>query len=363
MTDKVKALTEVGRLIGQHTSETAALSLLSFIADYQAKNGGNTPSINTMMRQFDTVQSVVERLIYKLEVAGKIHVIARGPLRIMLRMEAEERQRGHDRAEMALDDPSRAERYQEIEAIRQGLGRFIGRQEQQTGEPVSLRSLMEFMKSTNAGWVHRQVEILADRKLVNYGGGKGASLTQQGKMLWRFERPVFVQPQPEEKSVMQIVEPSPEANHYNTRTQGRKIRRPVEETAAKMGAILASAGGASYRLPLAQALGYQDWGGGPDNALKMLTAQGNAVRMKGSKVGLTEQGMAKFASVAQQQPMPEKVAEPAPKRKFEVRYDVAPLTPKPVEQPPVAAPPPVSLVPTADLIMELIERGYTVRKQ
>jgi hypothetical protein len=353
---KLRSLQE----LGQHTKshETRMNELVAYLSRYQQANPGQTPTIDCMVNELGEEEAYVRSLLASLENKGLIHIISRFPLRISLTGSGLEHVSGQA---PELQDPNRDRRFLEADGKRHQLGRFIGQMWQDKARGPSLREMMDHVEYQNAGYVTRMAEILAEKGLVQFGRDVPTRLTAAGERFYGFEKkePIMtVVPQP-----AVVVVPRRETRLMNP----GKIERRVDQFCKILADYQAHGGGETglKLCDLAVAMGFQRSSGSVvadtfmDAAERGLVLAPPPNRKRGYRpvFRFTELGRQRYlqpAIDAVEQAWPEEVPAPA---KAEV----------PAESPPVHTPKPTVMgtlveVPTGDLVMELIERGYIVRK-
>lgn len=371
MATGIKTLTELGGLMGQRSAANEE-RLLSFLEVYQAQNNGLTPTYAAMANQLGILEEGVRILLAKLENKGKLHFISKNPPRIMLVGRDTVLPHEPTAADMGLAKEGAAGRFLDAEGERMRLGRYCANYEREHGYGPSLASMVEFVGWAKLPYVRRMAEILAERGLLQYGHGVPTRLTAQGRAFFGLK----------EHGEMENGKPK-------SRIVIMKDRKPAKARVNSLLAILAqykSQVGESETprfIWLASKMGYRGTSGSVITGIfKEAEKQGLVKLISGrgyASVQFTEKGKVKF--------MPETVtAEPSeapPEITFTDR--VAPDSPvraaaravfaeqpQPMPEAAMRSPYPIvdmerpagqlAYVETPALIMELIERGYTVRK-
>lgn len=382
MTKQKLTLADTDKLFATHTSDNMRDRVLAFIIEYQAKHTGNTPNIDVIARHLETVPQAVRAMLGRLELGRKIHIVSRNPLRVVV-MERDTLL-PHEQADNAKPaDPERFSRLLEADGTRHGLARWIAHHNKEYGRGPSLREAMTHLNLSNGSWVNRQLEILAERGLIQYAPGKNTELTDAGKSFYGMATPqrVVVPFTPKEKTMPRSAE---NELTYNQKIELRSHSGAAAQYAENIGRYiygfqLNNFGASPTHEQLRAVIGHSG-GGGVAAALLLLEREGLIKpRRKAEKrnVFLTEKGKERFA----QQPVDYSEPDAAPEKpeveEFGTGYD----KPEPwntggtTEALPMEgwatepAPPSAETVKamlqglaTGDLIMELIERGYAVRK-
>jgi DNA-binding PadR family transcriptional regulator len=235
---------------------------------------------------------------------------------------------------------------------------------------------MSYLQYDNAGWVHRACSILSDRGLITFGTGLPTKLTKLGREFYGVsekpmqkteDKPQAQQPQSQHRQVAVVPK---------TRSNIVKFRRQMVE---KVGQYLAT----HYRRNnkgryIAESIGHSR--NAVYGAIHTMTEKGWVHPEKPfSKKGfsLTPKGREHFGAKSGRRPPVKPVADaPRSEPSFTQLYDAPtpmPLPPKveaieqsvrsepkPVFPPP--AKPSIADIDTADLVLELIERGYIVKR-
>jgi len=370
----VRSLRDIGALPGIFTTDAKADALLALLRRFKTEA---TPSYSVMANELAVPEEAVMALLKRLENKGKIHFISRRPPRIMV-IEPDT-VLPHEGGIMPPREGA-YDRFLDVEGQRMRLGRFVADCERRNGRGPSLREMMDFTGFNSAGYVQRMAEMLAEKGLLQYGHGVPTKLTAMGRQY--FGLPPAPEPMEQMEQVMEQTKP----------TVVLVGRRPLNTTVKLLCECLASYkrendGGSPTYAELARRMGFK----GKGTSLSVIVPE--AVRRGWLKpreprtqhnLHFTEKGKAKF--------MPELVAPPpspmpddeAPELTEEaatraqisigdtvVREATGSLTgdyAEPRALPTFEPAPEPTLdmglahVPTAELMMELVGRGYTVRK-
>lgn len=371
MAAAVRNMGEIGKL-GLPSYEVLDGRLLGFLAAYAAANGqGACPGLGTIATQLGVSEEEARRCIGRCENRDLIHVISRNPLRIMLLRDGKPLPHEPGAADLALakSDPDRFNRFLDVEAQRHRLGRFVGTFERETGRGPSLRECMDFVGYQNASYVRQMLVNLSRLGLVQYGSGVPTKLTAEGRRYYGPKgakemeqktkqgraKPVIVckDKKPKKQRVEEACRILGEFRAY----AGEGERPRLSWIAARMGFSATSSTAVSDIFQEAARMGYvEPW-----------------EQVKGAKPRLqfTDKGRERFMpktdfAEVDEAPPPEQGAAPEPTQEA----PLAPLEWRP--QPPVRqaeAPRPLApaagalaYVETSALVLELIERGYIVKK-
>ena len=193
MPSPIKSFGDLGKATGRPSIESLSERLVSFVQVYMLENEGTTPDVDTMCNHLMVPEDVLHRTLARLETSGRIHIIARRPLRIMF---PNPQDTGHF---SPPEDPHRFDRFLNVEAKRHALARFIGSFETNHDRGPTLREMMEFTGVPIAGYVARMCEILAKKNIIQFGQGLPTKLTVQGRQFYGFSRA------PEERPTLVIV--------------------------------------------------------------------------------------------------------------------------------------------------------------
>jgi hypothetical protein len=307
-----------------------------------------------MVREFALPETAVRMMLKRLENQNAILVISRSPLTILVKTTDYNPLAGTETQHVGSYD-----RFLNAEATRHRLGRFIGEVEAKTGRGPTLRQMMSFLQFDNAGWVSRAAEMLVQRGLVQFGRGVPTKLTALGKQFYGIKTPVT---QPKEKKVDTVTEtrrPAPKSN------QGPRHQQFLKRTTREVGQYLAL----HRRGKITARRISEDTGHARSSvmtAMYHLMDQGLVEpRNPKTKLGykLTPEGYEKFGG----QPAPKRAYTPrtAPVETVTqfVEASREPAYEPPAHPAPAATPTPMlASVDTADLVLELIERGYVVKR-
>lgn len=351
-------LHDLANIIGAHTSDACMERLLAFIVSYQAQNS-DTPSIVAMMNELKTAESAIRMLLSRLEKSRRIHFVSRNPQRIIVI--TPDTVLPHETGVFAVRDEARYERFLDAEGRRHLLARFIGEVENEKGRGPTLREMMFVLETSNGAWVHRTAEILAERGLINFGPGVATCLTEKGRQLYghttrKQEEKIMDTP----NKIIAVKERKTKRKMLSAYARAMQVGKVVAEwekdgQVPKFVDFFGPMGVGSF-APIT-------------NGIKKLVSMGLLEpRRKGAKgaLHLTDKGRVKFGVAVKQDVAPEQKPDP----EFYEQPKPRKAWPEPQPEPQTTAPvshsftETVSLpsVATADLVLELIERGYTVRK-
>jgi predicted transcriptional regulator len=271
------------------------------------------------------------------------------------------------------------------EGMRHKLARYIGHVELTTGRGPTLRQMMGYLQYNNPGWVHRSCEILAERGLLTFGSDQPTKLTQKGKDFYGVGKVKMMDTTTKDAPPVQQTVIVKQAA---SKPRVERKRQFYEGLTEKVGHYMASTRTKVTARLLTRTTGHSM------NAVRrgLLDMMKHGLiedRRYGSKKGLklTAKGRQRFGVQREPKPTPapapvahEAPVQPQPTRSPSPNYasfygdDV--LTTEPYE--PQNAPieqqfdepvrkrwptkPNLGETDTADLVMELIERGYIVKK-
>lgn len=357
--------------VGLGSIDAAEERLMSFLAS--CGGAENTPSYSAMANQLGVVEEGIRALLGRLENKGRIHFISRSPPRIMVLKP------GDKPVEPDVAPPREGafDRFLDAEGLRMKLGRFIADCERREGKGPSLRAMMDFLGYSNASYVRRMAEILAERGLLQYGSHLPTKLTPQGRQFFGLR-----DPQPPHEGETAMEQPKP-ARVVVVRSSKKPPATRVNDLCnALADAMRVDPAGGAFRTwaKLAMDIGYSENSGA--GAISDIVAE--AIRVGYLKprerfthgLFFTEKGKRKFMpETITPPPSPMPAAEEPPAstgapvraapREWEPHLDYAgePVATGRFRDPPApASDSPLCYVDTAALIMELVERGYTVRK-
>lgn len=333
--EKMKSFKDLGALRGSMTTDAKAELLLKFITKYQNENVGGTPSYETMANEIEVPREAVLILLKRLENRGDIHFISRNPPRIMLpNAEAPQMPSGKAR-EGAYD------RFMNAEAMRMKLGRFIAEHEG-AGKTVTLRMMMDHVGFDNAAYVTRMAEILVDRGLLEPApGATPTKLSAKGREYFKVPN---LQERMMDKKV--IVVPM---RGGNARSQMFKFCELYADYLRETGDYYAM-----YK-DLAERMGF--------SAAAVSAIAGEGIlqgwfepKAKGTRgLFFTEKGLRKF--------MPEEIVESSMIEPIAESHTYQDEQERANNEETVSVEPaPLAHIEEALLVMELLQRGYTVKK-
>lgn len=385
-TEKIKSLKDIGALRGAFITDAKAEALLAFIAKYQRSNAGMTPTYSVMANNIDAPEEAVRVLLARLENKGKVHFVSRNPPRIMLLGTDTKLPHEPSLADRpGPRDEAAYERFLDVEGTRMRLGRFIADNER-SGRPTTLRAMMDHVGYQNAAYVARMAEVLAERGLLQFGPNLPTKLTERGRDFFGVKemQQQEVQMNGNEGTTVVVVRKEKSRQTFKQRvhafmdilakevakTGNRKVMFKQSELAMMMGYAASSGQVIQDFARDATRLGYL--------TDKPLGTHGYTVTDKGIKMFGPQPELA-----GDTQPDPDKIEEevfegepvtvlhhdhdtrflseghPGPDayrdRFGGLRY-VEDTRPVPTTASPLA------FADTAALILELVERGYTVRK-
>jgi hypothetical protein len=205
-----------------------------FLLQYTTEHGGQTPTVDLMIREMQAPEGCIRFMLRKLERLGLIMVISRNPLRLIVKTPGYDPLAGSDNKTRR---PDAVERFLGAEGTRHRIGRYIGEIESKTGRGPTIRQMMSYLQYDNAGWVHRACSILADRGLITFGTGLPTKLTKLGREFYGVsekpmqkteDKPQAQQPQSQHRQVAVVPK---------TRSNIVKFRRQMVE---KVGQYLAT---------------------------------------------------------------------------------------------------------------------------
>ena len=347
----VRAMADI-RNLGLPSNEVLDERLLSFLAAYHNANAGQSPALDVICSQMGVPEEIVRQTIARLETRGLIHVISRNPLRIML---SDGRQPFPD-AGTPPADPTRFDRFLDVEGQRHRLGRFVGQFEKENARAPSLRECMDFVGYQNAGYVRQMLVTLSRLGLVQYWPGVPTRLTAEGRRYYGLKG----------AEEMEQVEQS--------KPRGRQVvvvmhdKKPPAHRVDQLCKALADyrrghAGNTPTFREMARIMGFADHSSSAIGAIARAAADKGLLQAKepGKKFCLrfTDKGGRKY--------MPELYPEPAPAAEpefpeVEERRPAQEIPPAPVEWRPQPTAGALQYVETSALVMELIERGYIVKR-
>lgn len=376
MAAAIKTLSELGGLMGRNAAAQEE-RLLSFLAVYQAANNGATPSYAVMAGQLDLLEPGIRVLLARLENKGKIHFVSKNPPRIMLIGADTVLPHEPGPGDKGLAKEGAYGRFLDAEAERHRLGRFIASQLRDKGHAPTLADMVDFVGFGGPAYVNRMAEMLAEKGVIQYGRGVPTKLTELGRRLYGLKEGVEMEQVKTDAKGRVIVIPK--------RPRGQRVREMCESLADF------KRGGKEPRYEdLAVAIGFSaNSSGAISEFVREATRKGWLEHKPRTqrKLTFTEKGKAKFMpeTVGQGRPVEvgftDRVAPDSPLRAAAARAfqqpdpamqrqaDLAAMVRADEEAGLYAAservpyaPSALHLVETPALIMELIERGYTVRK-
>lgn len=356
---KIRSLGDLSS-INDATDEAHQDRMVEFIRRYQTYHDGMTPTTQAIANELGTLAVAVNLMLVRAENRGLLSIVSRSPLRIMFDMK--------DRPERP--DAERYTRYLEADAMRHKLGRYIGECVRKSGYGPTLREAMIYVGIDNAAYVARMADILAEHGIIKKSGAvlSTARLTPSGEALYRLR--------PTEEDKMDKTEINPVAKPKRPYTNPKNMDELVGMAIANFFRV----NGDSYSPEFKELnLGYSYKSHTITQSVNRLAEQGYLLpRPKGAKRSLhfTDKGHARF--------MPETMPvapEPVAERQMHV-----PMAPVPMPSPAKAERPAQPLVTqvvrewmevpapttcdyamlrnadTADMILELIDRGYIVKR-
>jgi len=180
--ESVRSLKDIGALRGACITDAKAEEMLAFISQFQRRNNGATPTIRAMANELGVPEEAVRILLARMENKGRIHFVSRiGPVIMVIGPDTKlPHDPGLSQTGLPPAREGAYERFLSVEGLRMKLGRFIADNERQ-GKPTSLRAMMDFVGYDNAAYVARMAEILRERGLIHYGHGIQTKLTEHGR--------------------------------------------------------------------------------------------------------------------------------------------------------------------------------------
>lgn len=370
---KIRSLQDLpGRSFEQHGEK-----LILFILTYHREHNKQTPAYSVMANEIGATEEYVKSVLRYLENKGKIHFISRNPPAIMLT----DPSNPDGLAGVGAAKPGAYDRLLSAEGQRHQLARYIGVHERDYGAGPSLAQMSQFIGISNLGYVQRMVEILIERKLVLQDPGCPPRLTTQAKELYNIKTP---QRREEDKPIV-VVRSAPSGKEKSAMKQYifseaermRVVGEALADFKRKYGLRFCPT-----QSEWAELAGWSRASGSVISEMLPIMIEEGLVEARPKKshkpVQFTEKGLRRF--------MPELFVEP--------EAQPEPPAQPPVTEPEVAAPEPIQPEPTAaepapelryhdvapaagsvpyfdmslqdypdgDLVVELINRGYTVKK-
>lgn len=359
MAERIKSFVDLGAIKGQFLTDAKAAAIFNFVCSYQSQHDHATPTYAVIANNVGVPEEAVKQLLGRLESKRLIHVVSRNPLKIVV-IDKDELL-PHEKGSTGEAEEGAYERFLGAEAARMSLGRFIAAKEA-IGDHISLRDMAEHVGIDSLAYVSRMAEILCQRGLIQYGPRLRTALTKKGREFFRVA-PTQPVPEPDQprKEIVIMEQHKPNVVVLKTPKASRSTR---EHLAHRLCQYLAATSGmvrnGERHNDIAVALGYgSNSGSVVGEAARFAMEHGwiapQPMRVRG--IQLTEKGMKKFG--------PRTPAPAAEVEEPEVPGFGVEQSPEPTREPEPPEPTTadgLAHVPTAELIMELTERGYNVRK-
>lgn len=349
--------------IREQVLDTLGRKVLASLISFAAGNVKAPVQLGFLAREANTDEAMVKRILCRLENEDKIHIISWSPFRFLLRP------KGDLPVPRPEHDPDRYTRFLEVEGRRQAAGRFIGQFFEKHARGPNLKEVGEHLGSDNLNWVNAQLDILIDRGII-IRGPAGPVLTDTGRKFYNLPKEGTKTMQTQQTAPAAPAPNSPKATVVVRTSPTGKRRRQIisaDEESRIMGTflydyfVIQNRKNSPMVHDLAEMIGWNE--SRVSKVLRSFLAAGWITHGGGARITWF-----KFTDAAKERFGPKKEVASSPAPKPEPEKEKVTIVPSPRFQAPVPVRSPeptrpdLSTVDTADLVLELIDRGYVVKR-